>query len=80
MTNSTVTVSVADVYRDLSDCIAIHGAFEQMVLTEIKQRFVRAGISFYDRIGLYPIPPYQMSSVMERSGLQIITIKQQRFD
>lgn len=80
MATLTVTVSVADVYRDFIECKVSPAMKEEMIKKEIKLRFIQAGISFYDRLGLYPIPPCKVTTLTEPDGLKIITIKQDQCD
>lgn len=72
-----ITVSVADVMHSLSGLVP-SSHLEAEVNREVKHRFIRAGILFYDKPGLYPIPPAKTTFEKSCEGLRIITIKQDR--
>jgi hypothetical protein len=80
MKNYEVTVAVADIYRDLADSCVPAPTKERMVKTELKRRFKNAGIIFYDRPGLYPIPPCRTKFKMAADGMAVITIYQQIYN
>lgn len=77
MAKVTHTVSVASVYRQLSSKIKTDN-IEQAVIDEVKRQFERSGIIFYDKPGLYPIPPSHSKYEKPCSGMEVITISQDR--
>lgn len=68
----TASVNVAVVQCSLGPKPA-----EKKVLDEVKARFEKRGIIFQDRPGLYPVPPYKLSSEKLVNGYKVITIKQE---
>lgn len=72
-----ITVSVADVYHSLSGSVCANN-LEHAVNAEVKNRFIKGGILFYDKPGLYPIPPAKTTFEKSCEGLRIITIRQDR--
>lgn len=75
MTQIKHTVSVATVYKQLSGKVK-KDDIEQAVKDEVKRQFERSGIIFYDKPGLYPIPPSHAKHEKSPCGMEVITITQ----
>ena len=74
----TITLSVSDVQRSISKrgTYANHEQFKAAVNDELKRIFIRKGIRFYDKPGLYPLPHSTLSS-HQIGADRIITISQE---
>jgi len=71
-----ITVSVGDVQRSVAKRgFDNHEKFIAAVNAELKHVFEAQGIRFYDKPGLYPLPPGRLTS--QHMGVdRIITISQ----
>lgn len=78
MTQIKHTVSVASVYKQLVGTVK-RADIDRAVNEEVKRQFERAGIIFYDKPGLYPIPPSHEYREKRACGrMDVITITQDR--
>lgn len=78
MRKHTVTVSVGEVYRSLPGTLRAKDA-ENVINSDVKHRFERQGITFLDKLGLYPVLPCKMTRETV-GGSHVITITQWRDD
>ena len=78
MTQIKHTVSVASVYKQLVGTVK-KADLEHAVNEEVKSQFEQAGIVFYDKPGLHPIPPSHECREKGACGkMDVITITQGR--
>ena len=76
MAKVTHTVSVASVYKQLVGTVK-RADIDRAVNDEVKRQFEQAGIVFYDKPGLQPIPPSHERREKGACGkMDVITITQ----
>lgn len=76
MTQIKHTVAVVSVYKQLAGTVK-QADLDHAVTEEVKRQFEQAGIVFYDKPGLYPIPPSdELREVKACGGMDVITITQ----